>query len=124
MFRFSVLFRFAGLLLCIFLCGPAAAETRKVIVAKDGTGQFATINEAMDSVIDAAEDNPVDIVIKPGVYEETITTRDWINLVGENRETCVITYDGDPANIESEHTIWATSNTTIKNLTLIGLMVK
>lgn len=121
---FSALLRLACLVVFILLCNSVAAEARKVIVAKDGSGQFTTINGAMESVNDATRDSPVDIIIKPGVYAETITTRDWINLVGEHRETCVITHDGAPENIEREHTVWATTTTTIKNLTLIGLTVK
>jgi hypothetical protein len=111
-------------LVAVLSGGRATAAGRQVVVAADGTGQFRTIATALESVRDASQDNPVDILIKPGTYAETITTRDWINLVGENRETCVITYAGGPEDTVHKHTIWATSNTAIRNLTLVGLEVK
>lgn len=99
---------------------------RKIVVAQDGSGSFTAIAAAVDSVKDASKDDPVDIVIKPGSYVETITTRNWINLVGENRDSCIIRFDGGPdtAVTHKKHTIWATSNTTLKNLTIVGIRVK
>ena len=115
---------FSVFLLAVTVFG--AEPPRQVVVAADGSGQFTTIAAAIASIKDATKDKPVDILIRPGTYAETITTRDWINLVGQDREKCVITFnfDGDPAQIAYRHTIWATSNTTIKNLTLIGQTVK
>lgn len=68
----------------------------------------------------------MDIKIKPGVYAETITTRDWVNLIGANRDMCVIRYDGgsDTAATVRKHTLWATSSTTLRNLTIVGIRVK
>ena len=88
---------FSVFLLAVTVFG--AEPPRQVVVAADGSGQFTTIAAAIASIKDATKDKPVDILIRPGTYAETITTRDWINLVGQDREKCVITFnfDGDPA---------------------------
>ena len=125
--HFRSMTRIAALLAGALLCGSTvAAEPRKIVVAQDGSGQFKTIAEAVESVKDATRDNPVDIVIKLGTYAETITTRDWINLIGENRDACVIRYDGGPDTTvaHKKHTLWATSTTMLRNLTIVGIRVK
>ncbi|MFA7173935.1 MAG: pectinesterase family protein [Kiritimatiellia bacterium] len=103
------------------------AEPRQIVVAQDGTGQFKSINEAMKSIQDATEADPVDIKIKAGIYVETITTRNWVNLIGADRDTCIIRYDGGSETntpVSRKHTLWATSSTTLRNLTIVGTRVK
>jgi len=115
----------AALVCCFALSALAeAAEPRRLIVAKDGSGDYTTINDAMKAAKGATKEKPVDILIKPGTYEETITTLDWVNLIGEDREKCILTYHGGTENLVRKHTIWSTSNTTIRNLTIIGIQVK
>ncbi len=101
------------------------AAERTVIVAQDGTGAFKTVTEALDSVKDATKENPVTLLIKPGSYNEMVTTRNWVNLVGEDRDKCVLSYSRKPAEeVTRTHVIWATTTSTIKNLTLLGGDVK
>ncbi len=116
----------AMMLVWLLECGQAFAGARQIIVAKDGTGQFRTISEALLSVADATKDSPVDIRIKPGIYDETLTTRDWVNLIGDSREACIIRYDGGPdaKTTYQKHTLWATSTTVLRNLTIVGKRVK
>lgn len=57
-----------------------------ITVSKDGRGMYDTIGEAVEN----AEQGGV-IVVAPGIYEEQVAA--WgktINIVGMNRETCVI----------------------------------
>ena len=108
----------------ILVASAALAEARKIVVAKDGTGDFATINEALAASKGATKAKPVDILIKPGTYTETVTTHDWVNLIGEDRDKCILTFHGGTKDIVHKHTIWATTNSTIKNLTIIGTQVK
>lgn len=115
---------YACALLTFFLMPDALAVNRKIIVAQDGTGDFKEIGKAIDGAKDATQVNQIDIIIKPGTYLETIKTVDWVNLIGENRETCIVKFDGGEEDTVYKHTIWATSNTIIKNLTLIGGEVK
>ena len=62
-------------------------------VAQDGTGDFLTIQEAIDSVVSDLS-QPTILFIKEGVYQEKISIpkNKRIHLVGNHREQTVITY--------------------------------
>jgi pectinesterase len=65
------------------------------IVAKDGTGDFTSIQEAVFAVRDLSQQQ-VTIHIKNGIYREKLLIPSWktnISLVGENRDSTIITYD-------------------------------
>jgi len=114
-----------GMDICLAARTCSGETAGKVVVAADGSGDFSCITGAIASVKNATQSSPVDIIIRPGVYTETIRTRNWVNLAGEDRDKCVVTYDsGAKSNIHLYHTIAATSNTRIKNLTLVGKTVK
>ena len=71
-----------------------------IVVARDGTGQFRTINEAIE-VCRAFMDYHKVILIRRGTYKEKLIIPSWvqnIELLGEDAEHTVITYD-DHANI-------------------------
>ena len=71
-----------------------------IIVARDGSGQFRTIGEAIE-VCRAFMDYHKVIYIKKGTYKEKLIIPQWlqnIELCGEDRDQTVITYD-DHANI-------------------------
>jgi pectin methylesterase-like acyl-CoA thioesterase len=71
-----------------------------IVVARDGTGKYRTIQEAVESVR-AFMDYTVTIYIKSGLYKEKLVIPSWVKnvrFVGERAETTVITYD-DHANI-------------------------
>lgn len=65
------------------------------VVAQDGSGDFVSIQEA----IDASKSFPperVSIFLKEGVYNEKVKVHSWntkLSLIGENKETTLITYD-------------------------------
>lgn len=64
-------------------------------VALDGTGNYKTIQEAINSVRDLGKLR-VKIFIKNGVYHEKIVVPCWktnISLIGENKENTIITWD-------------------------------
>jgi pectinesterase len=66
-----------------------------IIVAKDGSGNYKTIQEAVNSVRDLGSKR-VTILIKNGVYREKLVIPSWktnISLVGESRDGTIITYD-------------------------------
>jgi pectinesterase len=79
-----------------FAAGPAAENPIDIIVAKDGSGQFRTVQEAVMSVPAGTPDQPVVIHIKPGVYKELIYVqreKRCIRFVGEDAQTTVLTFD-------------------------------
>jgi pectinesterase len=64
-----------------------------IIVAKDGTGSFTTIQSAIDSVPDG-NTSWITIVIKNGTYNEHVfIDKNFIALIGENRESTRIEYE-------------------------------
>ncbi|WP_046175544.1 pectinesterase family protein [Domibacillus indicus] len=64
-----------------------------MIVAKDGSGAFTSIQEAIDSVPDSNTEW-VTIYIKDGVYKEKLViTKPFVSLMGISPEKVTITYD-------------------------------
>lgn len=82
-------------LLTLLLSVAAAAQTRKhIVVAADGSGDFKSIQQAVDHVPDNNTRRVV-IQIKPGRYEEQIrvpATKRFITFRGEDASKTVITY--------------------------------
>lgn len=65
------------------------------IVAKDGSGKFKTVQEAIDAV-PHLRNNKTTIYIKNGVYKEKIivpSTKNNIALIGEDVDSTILTYD-------------------------------
>lgn len=64
---------------------------REYKVAQDGSGDFKTIQQGVDTVPDGAT-----LRIKNGVYEENVRIHDkTVNLIGESREKCIIKVNND-----------------------------
>ena len=64
-------------------------------VAQDGSGNFKTIQEAVNGMRDFSQER-VTIFIKKGVYHEKLVIPSWktnITLVGESRDSTIITND-------------------------------
>ena len=64
------------------------------VVAQDGTGDFRTVQEAVNAVPDFRKAGPTRILIKKGVYKEKLVvanTKDGVQLYGE--DGVIITYD-------------------------------
>ena len=102
-----------------------------IVVARDGTGEFRTIDEAIEVCRAFMEYQKV-IYVKKGVYKEKLIVPSWltnITICGEDRDKTIITYD-DHANLRLEGTerkmgTFRTytlkiegTNITIKNITI------
>ena len=71
-----------------------------IVVARDGTGEFRTIDEAIE-VCRAFMDYHKVIYVKNGIYKEKLIIPQWlqnIEICGESAEKTIITYD-DHANV-------------------------
>ena len=63
------------------------------IVAKDGSGDFTTVQAAVDACPEVPGRAPALILILAGEYRErVVVNRSNIRLVGEDREKTVITW--------------------------------
>ena len=64
-------------------------------VAKDGSGDFLTVQEAFDAVPDFRK-NETRILLKPGLYKEKLvlaSSKTNVALIGEDPKTTVVTHD-------------------------------
>jgi pectinesterase len=81
-------------ILVVLLCQLVQAQHR-IVVAKDGSGQFKTVQAALNAVPES-NTKPVTIYIKKGIYKEVIVvdaTKSFIKLVGEDKDKTILTYD-------------------------------
>ena len=114
------------MLLLVAVSGTWAQERRDtLVVSRDGTGDFRTLQEAVESAR-AFMDYTVTIYVKNGVYKEKVIVPSWvenIDIIGEDRDKTIITYD-DHANINKMGTFRTYtvkvegSDITFKNLTI------
>ena len=114
------------LLLLVAVSGTWAHERQDtIVVSRDGTGNFRTLQEAIESAR-AFMDYTVTIYVRNGVYKEKVIVPSWvenIDIIGEDRDKTIITYD-DHANINKMGTFRTYtvkvegSDITFKNLTI------
>ncbi|MFB6319150.1 pectinesterase family protein [Saccharicrinis sp. FJH54] len=101
------------------------AQTYDITVAKDGSGDFTSIREAIQSVRSYTPE-PKTIFIKNGIYKEKIlisSDKCDITLIGESRDNTIITW-ADHANMNNMGTFKTSTlridgdRITLKNLTI------
>jgi pectinesterase len=98
-------FTIACSLFTLFAAGQVIGQTTtypsSYTVAQDGSGNFKTIQEAVNAVRDHSQQQ-VTIFIKKGVYHEKLVIPSWksrITLLGEDKDNTIITnndYSGKP----------------------------
>ncbi len=101
------------------------------VVAKDGSGDFATIQEAMARIGMGSPDRPATIYVRRGVYRELVYAqreKRYVRLVGEDPETTVLVYglhagmkglDGEPIGTFRSATFHLDADDfTVENLTI------
>ncbi len=108
------------------------AEKYDIVVARDGSGDFRSIQEAIESIRAFKPGERTQVFIKKGTYKEKVTVHTWItnvDFIGEDKENTIITYD-DHANINipgtamkmgtfRTHTVLVQGNDiTFQNLTI------
>jgi pectinesterase len=103
----------------LFLASGAIAEEQTITVAADGSGQFTSVQAAVDSAPVKSKERTI-ILIKPGTYKERITvTKDktFITFRGTDPNTTILTYDlnadaGDPNSPEPNKPVGTTGSTS------------
>ena len=113
----------------LFSVSPTSAKSYDnpdtIVVSRDGTGAFRTIDEAIE-VCRAFMDYHKVIYVKRGTYKEKLIVPQWlqnIEICGEDRDQTIITYD-DHANINKmgtfrTYTLKIEGNDiTLKNITI------
>lgn len=83
-----------SLLMAFGLMHAADAKGYDIVVAQDGSGDFTTIQEAVNSVPDFRKKARTTILVKKGVYKEKLIIAPCkINLSIIGEDGAVITYD-------------------------------
>lgn len=83
------------LFLCSMVCFASAQTTYDFIVAQDGSGNFKTVQEAINAVPDFRK-KETRIFIKNGVYKEKLVlaeSKQSVTFIGESVDRTIITYD-------------------------------
>lgn len=68
---------------------------KKIVVAQDGSGNYATVQGALNAV-PAGNNKPVTIKVKKGIYKEVVivdATKNFISLIGEDRDNTILTFN-------------------------------
>jgi pectinesterase len=84
------------ILMCLVLAFISQANAQKrIVVAQDGSGNYKTVQEAVNSVPDNGT-TPTEIYIKKGVYKEKLilpASKRGVSFIGEDENNTIITYD-------------------------------
>ena len=117
------------LVLIIFLPTTIINAQSKIIVAKDGSGNYTTVQAALDA-IPFNNKKPVTIFIKNGVYKEKLhldSSKIFVTIIGEDKFNTILTYDdhtgkvspkGDTINTRTSASFLVKAdNFTAKNIT-------
>lgn len=89
---------------------------KKITVTQDGTGDFKTVQAAIDAA--NTDEGAVEIYIKNGIYKEKLvilSSKPGLKLVGENKENTILTYDdySGKANPNSNRNIGTSDSYTL-----------
>ena len=89
-----------------------------VIVAKSG-GDFTNIQAAIDSISDAASDNPYLVWVAPGEYSEAVTMKPYVHLQGAGQEATIITSTSSNGSLPpTQATLVLASDASLRDLTV------
>jgi len=123
---------FIGLASALRADGASTAPDQGCIVATDGSGQYSSIQEAINaSPQSCSAASPWTIHVKPGTYHEIVYVqreKHHVRLLGEDPATTVLTFglfasmpgiDGKPLGTFHTPTLWVDADDfTVENITL------
>lgn len=93
-------------IMLLIAMGAVAADGKPydIVVAQDGSGDFRTVQEAIDAVPDYRKAGETVIFVKNGVYKEKLLlaeSKQHVTMIGESVEQTILTYD-DHANTKNK----------------------
>jgi len=107
-----------------------ASAQNEIVVAKDGSGKYKTVQQALDA-IPFNNKKPVTVFIKDGIYKEKLhldSSKDFVTVIGEDKFKTILTYDdhtgkvtrnGDTINTRTSASFLVRANDfTAKNITV------
>jgi hypothetical protein len=75
------------------LSGKGTPYQNVIIVAKSG-GDYTSVQGAMNTINDASETNPYLVWVAPGVYQERVTMKPWVDIQGAGQNMTTIKSGG------------------------------
>lgn len=88
--------KYAVIILCLLaVVFRMSAQVSTITVAKDGSGNYSTVQAALDA-ISSGNTKPVTVYIKKGVYKEVIIVdarKNFITLKGEDKNKTILSFD-------------------------------
>lgn len=84
-----------GALLLAMLITVIHAAAQRITVAQDGSGDYRTVQAALDA-IKPGNEKPVTVFIKKGEYREVVIVdarKNFVTLVGEDKEKTILKFD-------------------------------
>lgn len=87
--------RFVVIIIFITVCFALHAQGKRVTVAQDGSGDFQTIQAAVNAMPDHSQSR-LTIIVKNGAYSEKLVIPSWktkITLIGEDKDKTIITWN-------------------------------
>jgi hypothetical protein len=98
--------------------GAALASQNQVTVYPGGQ-TFSTIQAAIDSIPNQAGPDHVGVYVGPGTYEEKVTLKPWVAVMGEEADLVTITQvAGD---VQSAGVLTAASNSAVSGITVTSV---
>lgn len=79
----------------LIVSSVAVLAQKKMTVAQDGSGNFKTVQAALDAV-PSGNTKPVVIQIRKGTYKERLvldTRKDFVTMIGEDKATTILTFN-------------------------------
>lgn len=98
--------------------GPAAAKYQNVVAVAKSGAPYSTVSTALASISDASADNRYLVTVGPGVYNENIQLRPWVDVTGSGRDATVITWTG--GDTPSTATVTGADNSQLSNLSVVN----
>lgn len=86
--------RALSIFICLGIAVTAFCNGKRIVVAQDGSGNYKTVQAALNAVPD--NKTPVEIFIKKGIYKELLVLqkgKDNVTLTGEDKSNTILTYD-------------------------------
>jgi pectinesterase len=87
----------------VFFFITKAEAQKRIVVAQDGSGNYETVQEAINAVADNST-KVTEVFVKKGTYKERIVVpvaKINITLIGEDAMTTVLTFDNYAARLDS-----------------------
>jgi pectinesterase len=92
-----------GLFVCLLVQSAVAAPKYDIVVAKDGSGQYTSVQAAINAIPDSSTKTTV-VYIRKGTYKEKIflhRLKQHVRFIGEDKWQTILTYDDYAGKMDS-----------------------